>query len=78
MTILLIDASGHTREMEIPNWRPRIYIPIPVPLSIYRDDVPLHTIDYPIAVFDYSAEPSYPPVYRQKIDRPKVGEGERP
>lgn len=47
MTVLLIDASGHKRQMEIPRW----------PAFAH----------FPVAEFVYSDEPSYPPVYRQKL-----------
>ena len=67
MTVLLIDASGHTREMEIPDWRPVIYIPLPRPMSCRFDPGPPVYKPPLIAEFIYSDEPSYPPVYRQKL-----------
>jgi hypothetical protein len=66
MTVLLIDASGHKRVYEIRHWMPRIDVPIPMRWSFACDETPAYDPPW-IATFEYSDEPSYPPVYRQKL-----------
>ena len=68
MTVLLIDASGHKRQYEIPRWMPVILIPLPQPVRRWlevRDPPQFEPLQ--VAEFWYSDEPSYPPVYRQRL-----------
>jgi hypothetical protein len=67
MTVLLIDGVGHVREAEIPCLLRTILVPLPVSfMARIADDDPICAPDAPpVARFDLSHEPSYPPVYRQ-------------
>ena len=66
MTVLLIDGVGHVREWEIPALVDTLLVPLPCRCSVwYCEDEAARTARYPVATFQWSAEPSYPPVYRQ-------------
>lgn len=63
MTVLLIDGVGNVREWNITRFVPTLLVLIPRPYCVTINTLPDFSRP-PVARFDYSPEPSYPPVYR--------------
>ena len=69
MTVLLIDSSGHVQEREISELVTEIRIALPRHYADLWNDDPPRRVEQPTAVFVYSDECSFPPVYRQRLTK---------